>query len=71
MALKKQKQFVNDVRTIVSEGAKVRSLKGKVRDRQATVRSMRGTGGGVLNNSATAAGVIAETMNGKPKRKKP
>lgn len=67
--LKKHKQFVSDSKTIASEGRKVKKLQGQIADRQRTVRSLRGTSGGTSNNSATAAGILADSMN-KPKKRK-
>lgn len=65
MALKKQKQFVSDVKTIVSEGRKVGRLKKQIGKAQATNRAMKG--GGVAGLSGTSASYIAESMNRKKK----
>lgn len=71
--LKKHKQFVKDVGTIIKEGAKVRKLKADVKDRQNTVKALRGTSGrkGQYNQSNNSAGVLANNpdMFNAPKRK--
>lgn len=72
MALKKQKQFVSDVKTIISEGRKVGKLKNQVAKRQIALKSMRGTSGSLPNNSREAAEVLANDpgmFNGGAKKK--